>query len=364
MNNLTTREKAMAFGILLILVIFLVYFFGIRILNDNYKQYQQDLKTLQDKKKFLDELKEENANTEEEIKLLNANIEKIELSFIDKLETENIEQYLFDVFEKNNCPYMSNVDVEDITMTPIVLADGSSSENAVLRRSIKITYVTTDGFLPATYNGDPSFWNEDGTPNEQLLKDLIKYVEDRFARAKADKKAETDPNAAPGDPETEIVYFEGYDGFIDSLKQIAAENKDCIKVTGIEAESTHGYLKLTATVDFFGATFSNRVSVDNNKAAYTWWCGNTNIDTKGGFIGRPYYVKNPDSKWNHTAAYGKDVIGFFDRPFTHYVINAYFSKVLMDLNSMDPVTGGAATINGQNQDAANNPDDFQQVSND
>ncbi|MBO4578897.1 MAG: hypothetical protein J5715_01960, partial [Clostridiales bacterium] len=71
MNNLTTREKAMAFGILLILIIFLVYFFGIRILNDNYEKYTEELKGLQDRKKFLDELKEENANTEKEIKLLN-----------------------------------------------------------------------------------------------------------------------------------------------------------------------------------------------------------------------------------------------------------------------------------------------------
>lgn len=363
MNNMTTREKAMAFGILLILIIFLVYFFGIRILNDNYKKYQEDLKTLQDRKKFLDELKEENANTELEIKQLNADIEKIELSFIDKIESENIEQYMFAIFEKHECPLLTEVKCEDVPMLPIQLADGTTSDNMVLRRSFDISYVTGDGFLPTTYNGVPSFKNEKGQFDKATVEALEKYVEDRINRAKFDKQNESKENPEPGDPETEIKYFQEYDGFIDSIKEIAAANKDCVKLTEIKAESINGYMKLTAKVDFFGATIVNRVSVDNNKEGYTWWTGNTNIDTKGGFIGAPYYVKNPDSKWNHVAlVYGKDGIGFHDRPYTHYYINAYFSKKLIDLNSMEPVTGGPGTFAGSAQNE--NPDDMQQVSQD
>ena len=348
MNNLTTREKAMAFGILLILIIFLVYFFGIRILNDNYKQYKEELKTLQDRKAFLDELKTENAKTEEEIKQLNANIEKIEMSFIDKLETEVIEQYLLNVFEKNECPFMSNVDSSDVTMTPITLADGSSSDNAVLCREIEITYVTTDGFLPTIYNGQPDFKDENGIKSIDLINEAI---------------------ATMGSEEFELFY--GYNGFLKSLKQIADENKDCIKVVGIKAESTHGYMTLTATVDFYGATFTNRVSIDNNKAAYTWWSGNTNIDTKGGFIGRPYLVENEDSLWHHTTISAKEVLSFYDRPFTPWVINAYFTKKLQEQGTISMVTNGIYAIGNNGSDDANNNnnnnangDDFTQASDD
>ncbi|MCR4669698.1 MAG: hypothetical protein K5643_00750 [Saccharofermentans sp.] len=336
MNNLTTREKAMAFGILLILIIFLVYFFGIRILNDKYKEYQTQLKTLQDRKAFLDELKAENEKTQEEIKLLKANIEKIELSFIDKLETEVIEQYLMAEFEKNECPYLTEVQVKDVTTSPIVMADGKTSDNSVLRRSVEITYSTTDGFLPTQYNATPTFM-VDGKPDYKAYEDMLALI-----------------------GSADFTQFDGYDGFIKTLKDIEKKNKDCVKLVGIKAESQHGYMLLTATVDFFGATFTDRESTDTNKDAYTYWSGHTSIDTKGGFIGMPYIVTNENSAWRNVVIDMSEVKGFFARPFTPYVINAYFTKMI-DKEGIRYVIGNMAGFNTGDSSEVNS-DDYEQAS--
>lgn len=362
MNNLTTREKAMAFGILLILIIFLVYFFGIRILNDNYEKYTEELKGLQDRKKFLDELKEENANTEKEIKLLNENIEKIELSFIDKLETEVIEQYLLAAFEKNECPYLSKVAVSDISMTPITMADGSTSPNSVLCRNVAISYATTDGFLPTQYNATPSNTGEDGRIDKDRNADMMKQIQDEInLRVKLyNDKATEEDLANDVSPD-----FEGYDGFIKTIKEIAKENPDCVKLVGIKAETKNGFMTLTATVQFFGAVLENRVSVDNNKGAYTWWSGATSFDTKGGLIGRPYVVWNKDSAWYLTVINKAEVDTFTDRPYAPYYINAYFTKLISQENGMSIVTGGGiqALDSNKAEQKDDNSDDYTQVSN-
>ncbi len=364
MNNLTTREKAMAFGILLILIIFLVYFFGIRILNDKYDEYKKKLTDLQARKAFLDELKEENAKMEKEIETLEANIEKIELSFIDKLETEVIEQYMLAIFEKNECPFLNKVTVSDVPMNPITLPDGTTSDNSVLCRSVEVAYVTGDGFLPTTYNATPLFRDPDTMmPSDVIPKDLIKQV-DRQSVLRRKIVGSLEGEAALNDEEKALLIknFQGYEGFLKSLKQIADDNKDCIKVTDIKAESKSGFMTLTATVNFYSANLASRVSTDTSKEAYTYWSGHTNIDTKGGFIGMPYIVLNKDSLWDHVSIISGQVGGFIDRPYTPWVVNAYFTKRI-DKDTLAYVTGVADTsVNDPNANGTD-ADDMTQTSN-
>ena len=69
---------------------------------------------------------------------------------------------------------------------------------------------------------------------------------------------------------------------------------------------------------------TNRVSVDNNKAGYTYWTGHTGVDTSGGFIGFPYVVTNENSLW-----YGFVNNGFSasaERPFAAYWANSAFAQ--------------------------------------
>jgi len=338
MNNLTLREKAMAFGILLLIIIFCVYFFGIRTLNEHYAEYKVQLTELQERKAYLDQLKEDNQATQAEIEALNANIEEIELSFIDNLETEVLEQYVMSVFEDNGIPYLKNIGVEDQASITITNADGSTSENAVLCKRVTVTYVTTDGYLPTQYNLTPDLQNEDGTVNEAVASELTSQM---------------------GSEEFET--FQGYSEFIAALKEIAGENEDCIKLSGITLESTAGYLTLTASVDFYGATLESRISIDDNKDGYTYWNGDKNVDTAGGFIGRPYIVENEDSRWNGLTIDESEVLGFQDRPFAPYFINAMFSQML-ESQGLTLVTGeDSQVLNSSNSEAAS-ADEFTQVS--
>ena len=56
MTNLTAREKGFLYVITLLIIVVLGYFFGIRNLNIKYAEYQEELKTLQDRKEYLDKL--------------------------------------------------------------------------------------------------------------------------------------------------------------------------------------------------------------------------------------------------------------------------------------------------------------------
>ena len=95
----------------------------------------------------------------------------------------------------------------------------------------------------------------------------------------------------------EFAEAKGYDEFLKALDKMSKENPGCIKVTDLTA-SKNGFFILTASIDFYGTVLTNRVSVDDSKAPYTYWTGHTNVDTSGGFIGFPYVVTNEKSLWN------------------------------------------------------------------
>ena len=67
MSNLTAREKAFMYAITLLIIIVLGYFFGIRTLNNKYDDYREELQTLQEKKEFLDQLRENNVSMDKGI---------------------------------------------------------------------------------------------------------------------------------------------------------------------------------------------------------------------------------------------------------------------------------------------------------
>ena len=121
----------------------------------------------------------------------------------------------------------------------------------------------------------------------------------------------------------EYAEAKGYDEFLKALEKMSKENPGCIKVTDLSATSNNGFFLLTASIDFYGTVLTNRVSVDDSKAAYTYWSGHTNVDTSGGFIGFPYVVNNEKSLWNGFVLDTFEAKG--ERPFAAYWANAVFA---------------------------------------
>ena len=305
MSNLTAREKGFMYVITLLIIVVLSYFFGIRTLNDKYDEYKQQLQTLQERKAYLDQIKANNANMAKEIEALKEQCEKLELSFIDKVEAECVEQYVLDVFEKEGCPYLINVATSDVGMSAISYPDGSVSPDGLVCAQVEVTYSSTDGYTVTQYNRTPDFTSKATEPVPTTINELIgKMGKEPYNERK------------------------GYAQFISALKKINSENPDCIKVDYITVGQSNGTLVLSAAISFYGANLKNRLSIDNSQAAYTYWQGNKDINTKGGFIGFPYVCDNEDSLW-----YGVTNLEFdpnANKPFAPYWANAVFRKAYAD----------------------------------
>lgn len=305
MNNLTAREKGFMYVITLLIIVVLGYFFGIRALNNKYEEYKQQLAALEQKRAYLDQIKQNNASMEAEIKLLKEECEKLELSFIDKLETETIERYVLKTFEDAECPFLTSVTTSDIGMTSVTYPDGTTSPDSLTCIQVDVTYVTTDGYTVTQYNRTPDLTND---PNAEVSAvDTALAMKDQMGKGDFAKRR-------------------GYNEFISAIKKINNENKDCIKVNNITASQTNGYITLTASISFYGTNLRNRLSVDDSKAPYTYWVGpNENeIDTEGGFIGFPYVCDNEKSLW-----YGVESLSAnpeADKPFASYWANYLFSQ--------------------------------------
>ena len=125
MNNLTAREKGFLYVVTLLIIVILAYFFGIRTLNNKYEEYKVQSQTLQERKAYLDQLRENNASMANEIEMLKTSCSEIELSFIDNLETECLQQYVLKTFEDAGCPYLMTVSSTDVGMTSVTYPDGT-----------------------------------------------------------------------------------------------------------------------------------------------------------------------------------------------------------------------------------------------
>ncbi len=304
MNNLTAREKGFMYVITLLIIVVLGYFFGIRTLNNKYDEYKQELQTLQERKEYLDELRENNASMATEIELLKSSCADLELSFIDKLETECLEQYVLKTFETEGCPFLVSVGSSDVGMTSVSYPDGTTSPDGLVCTQISVTYSTTDGYTVTQYNRNPDFTA--AVTDEELKATILDLSGKMGQEPYAERK--------------------GYNEFISALKKINAENPNCIKVDSITATDTNGFMTLNATINFYGTSLRNRLSVDDSKAPYTYWCGDTNVDTKGGFIGFPYICDNEDSLWYGVVNMNLDEMS--SKPFAAYWADTLFNEQL------------------------------------
>lgn len=301
MNNLTAREKGFLYVVTLLIIVVLAYFFGIRTLNNKYEEYKAQLQSLQERKAYLDQLRENNASMANEIEMLKASCAEIELSFIDNLETECIQQYVLKTFEDAGCPYLISVSSTDVGIGSVTYPDGSTSPDSVVCMRINVIYSSTDGYTVTQYNRTPDFTPGSKTPVGETIANLSEQMgQGEYAKRK------------------------GYDEFLTALKKINSENKDCIKVSSFSVSDTNGIMTLTASIDFYGASLRNRLSVDESRKPYTYWNGNTNVDTKGGFIGFPYVCDNKDSLWYGTVNMNFDASA--SKPFAAYWAAALFQK--------------------------------------
>ena len=62
----------------------------------------------------------------------------------------------------------------------------------------------------------------------------------------------------------------------------------------------------------------------NKNTIYAAWSGDAGIDTKGGFIGMPYKVDNPDSLWYGVENLSVDAKAH--KPFATYWANYLFNQ--------------------------------------
>jgi cell division protein FtsB len=307
MNNLTAREKGFMYVITLLIIVVLGYFFGIRTLNNKYDEYRAELQSLQERKAYLDQLRENNASMASEIEILKSSCSEIELSFIDRLETECIEQYVLKTFETAGCPFLTDISSGEIGMASVTYPDGTTCPDNVVCMQIAVSYTSTDGYTVTQYNRTPDFT----VGAEKNADEAI---------------AELSGQMGTGD----YAKRKGYDEFIAALKKINAENPSCIKVGGLTASENNGYMTLTATINFYGTSLRNRISVDDSKAPYTYWCGNTNVDTKGGFIGFPYVCDNEKSLWYGVVNMNLEPTA--NKPFAPYWANTLFKTQLGEAN--------------------------------
>ena len=304
MSNLTAREKAFMYAITLLIIIVLGYFFGIRTLNDKYDQYKAELQTLKERQAYLDMLRANNEDMRSEIDTLNQACSDLELSFIDKLETEVIQQYVLSTFEKAGCPYLVGISSADVGMATVSYPDGTASPDSLICMQVAVIYSSTDGYTVTQYNRTPDFTQGSEVDRGELLDELIgKMGKEEYAERT------------------------GYYEFLTALKKINSDNTKCIKVDSIKVEeANNGALTLTATINFYGANLTNRISVDNSTDPYTSWSGHKNVDTSGGFIGFPYICDTKDSLW-----YGLENLKIDEtanKPFAPYWAIAIFNEQL------------------------------------
>ena len=214
MNNLSAREKTGIYVISLLILILLGYVLGIRTLNNKYDALDKQYKELVAKRDYLNKLKDNVAQTTEEIARLNESISKVELSFIDKLENEVLMQYVLKTFEDNNIPYMSQIQTEDVKCPAVSYADGKTSPDTLQCTRINVVSATTDGYIIPQYNLTPDTTQKAEKDPKALAKELI----GKMGKEGYDKAV-------------------GYDEFIKALDKMAKDNPGCIKVTNLSATS-------------------------------------------------------------------------------------------------------------------------------
>ena len=324
MNNLSVRERAMIFAVLLLLIGGLVFVFGIRPLNNKYDDLVQQKEEKEAEKRQLDALKQSNNETEKTIKELEDKCKDIEKSFISDIRTENIEDYFQAVMQDLGVPFLVDIQTDSVSTEEIKLPDGTISNDSLICTRLTATYSTTDG---RTIEAAGVYKQaEDGT--ESVLGQIHDQATGSILEDK--QKAIIDNTNKPN-PETPEGY--GYDKIIEGVNKIANENGQCIKVSKIVNTGKVGFNELTISVDFYGAVLTERLDQESKDTApYAVWAGNPNVNTEGGILQNPYKVVNEKSMWNGYYINDKEVMNFGYRPFANYLSDAIITKMLKDGN--------------------------------
>lgn len=330
MSNLGPREKYLVILFGIVLIIMVVYFFGIKPLSEKNDALTTEKTTLQANLDYYKALQAQNEVVTNEIAELKADISEIEDTFIPEINTEVLEQYVLSVFEKNECPYLVNVTSESLASPTFNLPDGSVAEETLNIKRINVSYASTDGINFPQYNRSDS---------------LIDPSTGRITEDQAQIDAILDGIYWKGEEGCE-----GYEEFIASLKEIRDANPNCIKVSSIAVETTAGYKVLTASIDFYAANLIDRVSTAINNNGYATWAGVSSYDTGVAMIGLPYFVSNPDSAWFgfYTSAAGTSPVPFAMPFSSSYYANNLANDTLTDLIGGEVPEGADADADAGN----------------
>lgn len=298
MQNSSLKDQITVIMITVLVFIFLIWYFGIRNFNSEYETLVVTRDTLRTREAECDKLKQQNDDTSHKITDMEKQIQEVEQSFLPELNNENIEQYLLKLFEDNNCPFLSKISVSPVECDSIVLPDGSISTDGLLCNRVTLEYAATDGYCVPQYNYTEAYSTYDNIYADEILKSL----------------------ALMGTYD----YNYGYDGFVETLKQIEKINPSCVKINKIEVKSTLGFNKLIAEVDFYAINTVHRVSAASSSEAYVVWSGATDTPVGNGYIGVPLLVTNINNAFYGCQIVDGDLTMIADRPFaTYYSIGVF-----------------------------------------
>jgi cell division protein FtsB len=319
MNNLSVRERAMIFAVLLLLIGGLVFVFGIRPLSSKYDDLVAQKEAKEAEKRQLDALKQSNNETKKQIESLQEKCKSIESSFIAEVRTENIIDYVQSELQAAGVPFLVEINTESVATEEIKLPDGTVSNDSLLCTRLTAKYSTTDGRTVEA----AGVLQDDGT--------VLGHIQDPATGQIIDsKKKEVKDNTNKPNPENPNGY--GYDQIIAAVKKIAEVNKQCVKISNVVDTAKIGFHEITVSVDFYGAILNERLSDATDNSPYAVWKGNNNPNFEGGILGNPYHVENELSMWNGYFLSDKEVTNFGYRPFANYLSDAIITKMLKDGN--------------------------------
>lgn len=319
MGNLGKRERYYLMLLGIVVVVLLIYYFGIRNLGIKHDELVATRSQLQAQLDYYEALKTQNDEALAQINQLKNDISDVEGRFLPYITSEAIEQYVLKTFEDAGCPYLVSVTAEDVSMPTVTLPDGTTATDRLVVKRISVQYSTTDGFNIAEYNRSTSVVDH-GEIDEEAWN---AYLDEMYWHGSAS-----------------IV---GYQEFLDALATIEAENEDCIKINKIGVQAEGGYTLLSAEIDFYSATFNNRVSEPNMNAPYITWAGDSSFDTAGGFVGRPFVIDNPASEWFGVLMSDSEAQEG-NRPFSTYYSDAIFEASVSTIGLAETLEIGDTTV--------------------
>lgn len=337
MGNLGQREKYGLGLVAILIVAFIIYFAGIRTLQNQKIDLEFRRTELNNQIATLEALKDNNNKTQAQIDAITETIKGIEATFIPVLNTESIEQFVISTFEQAGCPYLNTIKSEIVVPNAIVLPNGQVSKDTLQIVRVTAQFATSDGYNVGQYNMTPDFAADE---NAALVDEIVEQL------------YSGNPDPANYDSTAPMVE---YDAFVKGLKVIektgvpeGAEEgtaSSCVKINKVSMESEGGYMLLTVEIDFYSASLTDRLSEPVLTAPYVKWNGRTTVPNAG-IMGERMIVdeKYADSLWFRTQM-PNDMIINNSRPFAAYWSRDLFDRMVGESPSV-AVAVGLATDDG------------------